>query len=224
MRLPIIGFVFSVCALALAAGCGGSGSGSSTPTTSTTPTPTPTPAYAASGAPATAMPISTSSPASAYVVTNEFGVTVNVQAASAGSGTTVAVSVATAAPAGLTPFIVTRASGAKRRMQDDSTGTPLVYVELQPSAAFTLPQYPQFQLTLPPGYAPQGYNFFAAFQTNDPSYTASTGYNAWYAPQADMGAATDYNGGQTLTWANPSGTFTFGNYYYVYCLYEVSTT
>lgn len=198
MRNSIIGTVLAVSALALAAGCGG---GTSTPSTTATPSPTPTPAFQPTGAPATLAPISTATASSVNVASGGFGLTIAFPAASNGGGN-LSISSSITAPSGIPAYT--------------ASGSALFYVEFQPSATFTLPSYPQFQLTLPAANTPAGYNFFGAVYTNDASFPS--GYNAWSA--SFLGAASA--NGQTLYYPNPSSPLTFNaNDTYVFCLYEV---
>lgn len=207
MRTTILGALFALAALALAAGCGGGGGGSTTPTTA--PTATPSPSYAPTGAPATVAPVGTASPSTASAANGGYGIYVVFPATTSGSGTMTVTGSTTvpSVPAGITAYA-------------PAPGTTLFYVTLQPSATVTFPSYPQFQLTVPASLAPQNENFFGAIYTNDATFPH--GNNAWY-PQF-LGAASDPNSGQVLTFPNPSTplTFTAGDSY-VYALYEVPT-
>ncbi|HUA08558.1 MAG TPA: hypothetical protein VMA98_04735 [Candidatus Acidoferrales bacterium] len=207
MRTKIIGVLVALTALAVAAGCGGSGSTSSPATAS----PTATPTYVPSGPPSTTAPVGSSAASvtvSAGSTAEPFAATIDFPVASSGSAT-MTVSASTSVPS--TPAGITAYSG--------SGATPLLYVELTPSATVTFPASSlEFQLTLPAVNTPQNYNFWGALYTNDAGFPA--GVNAWSAQF--LGAAT--SSGQTLTFPNPSAslTFTAGDYY-VFCLYEVAT-
>ncbi|MGA7745503.1 MAG: hypothetical protein WCC70_13375 [Candidatus Aquilonibacter sp.] len=197
----MLGTVFALAALAIAAGCGGGAS--TTPSTTATASPTPTPVSQPTGPPATVAPISTATASSVNVGSGGFGLTIAFPAASSGGGN-LAISTSTTAPSGIPAFT--------------ASGTALFYVEFAPAAMFTLPSYPQFELTLPPADVPAGYNFFGAIYTNDASFPS--GYNAWSA--SFLGAASAI--GQTLYYPSPSSPLTFNaNDTYVFCLYEVPT-
>jgi hypothetical protein len=203
--LPIA--AFSIGLLALAAGCGG---GSSSPAPTVAPSSTP-------AASSTTAAISTSSSSSAQVASGGVSATVTIPQVSSGSGT-VAISSSTSVLGTSTPFKATR------RIATDvgATNTPLFYVELQPSASFSLSTFPSFNVTLPSSDSTTGESFYVAFYTNDPSYASLGSYNTWLAPV--IGPATV--SGQSLTFTGGgSNTVTLSSsYYYIFCLYETAAS
>ncbi|MGD0967723.1 MAG: hypothetical protein ABR949_05500 [Candidatus Aquilonibacter sp.] len=201
MRTSIVGTAFIVICLALAAGCGG---GSSSPSTSATASPTSSPTTVPTGPPSTSAPISTATASAASVANGGYAVYVNFPASTSGTATMALLGSTTVGsnPPGITPY--------------SGSGTTLIYVTFQPSATVTLPSYPQFQLQIPAAQPPQGYNFWGAIYTNDPTFPH--GYDAWFAQFLGPASAS----GQTLYFPAPTTSLTFtANDYYVFALYEV---
>ncbi len=101
-----------------------------------------------------------------------------------------------------------------------SSGTPLFYVELQPSASFTVTSYPSFSVTLPSSISTTGENFYVAFYSNDPVYGSNGSWDApVIGPATVSGQTVSFTGGST-----PNPITLSSSYYYIFCVYETSST
>jgi hypothetical protein len=205
MRHPLVLAGLSFALVAIAAGCGNGGGRGLTPTTTQSST-----------APSsTSAAIRTTSSSSATVGAGSITAQVTIPQAQSGSGT-VTINASTSVLGTTTVFTASRHVA----VTGPSSGTPLLYLELQPSASFTVTSYPSFSVTLPSSDSTTGENFYVAFYSNDPTYGSN---GAWDAPI--IGPATV--SGQTLSFtggSTPNAVTLSSSYYYVFCLYEASSS
>ncbi len=204
MRHPLVLAGLSFALIAIAAGCGGS--------STTTSPPTVAPSVAPSS---TTAAISTTSSSTSTVGAGSITAAVTIPQVQSGSGT-VAITGSTSVLGTSTPFTATR----RVAVSGPSTGTPLFYVEFQPSASFTVTTYPSFTFTLPSSISTSGENFYVAIYSNDPVYGTN---GSWQAPV--IGPATVSGQTLTLTGGSTTGAVTLSSsYYYVFCLYEATAS